>query len=120
MANGSNTEYTPSVKDEQYFYTFLSGGIYLLPVLSNTEADLYKKVTIVCKKDSEKFTESTIVPIPYEYNDLLIEMAAYEGMRDLGRQDKAGLYNQSINNELSILKGFADTKESNEGSDLNG
>ena len=41
-------------------------------------------------------------------------------MEDLGRTDKVQLYTGDINNQLSILKSFADFKTMKEGSEVNG
>lgn len=117
VLNGENTLYTPSV--DKPYYTFLDNAIYLLPVFPNDDF-IYSKISLVFKQDSIKFTETTVVPIPNEYVDLLIINAANEGMQDLARADKVQLYTGDINNQLSILKGFADLEESKEGSNLDG
>ena len=105
-----------NTKDE-YFYTILENKIYLLPILTNKQ---YYKVELICLEDVPELNKNDELNIPNSYIDLLVAMAALEAMEDLGRSDKVQLYTSEINNQLSILKGYADIKLQLRGSDLDG
>jgi hypothetical protein len=111
-----NDMYNPT---KEYFYTILSNKIYLLPLLTSS-TKYYSEIDVVCLKDSENFDLDDTLYIPNEFIDLFITMAASEAMQDLARSDKVGLYNQDITTQLTILKGYADLKESLKGSDTDG
>lgn len=118
VKNKENAQYTPSMTSP--YYAFLDNAIYLLPTTAGKPEEMYTGISLTYKQDAIKFTETTVVPIPNEYIDLLIVTAANEGMQDLARQDKVQLYSGDINNQLSILKGFADLQQSQQGSNLDG
>ena len=122
VLNGANASYTPSVTSKKFYYTYLTNKIFLLPVLSTSEYS-YTKIYATYKKDSVIFDETNPnieIPILNQYIDLIIILAANEGMQDLGRQDKVGLYTNEITGQLNILSGWAQQKQQEEGSDING
>jgi len=118
VLNGKNSSYAASVETKKFYYTYLSNKIYLLPIL--TSGHYYSKLSTTYKEDAPVLTWDTELPIMNQYVDLLIVMAANEGMQDLARQDKVGLYSNDIMGQLNILQGYAARKEQQEGSDLNG
>lgn len=101
-----------------YFFTFLNNKLYLLPILNNTL--IYSQIDVVLSKDIVNIDIDSELPIPNEYVDILIVLAASEGMQDIARQDKVQLYNNDVTGQLAILKGYADFKQVERGSDLNG
>ena len=118
VKNGKNELYKPSFADKKFFYTFLQGKIYMLPTLASGG---YSKISLVFKKDADAFVNGEdIVRITNEYIDILITMAANEGMQDLARQDKVNLYTGDLNNQLGVLKAYSDMILSKEGSNVNG
>ncbi len=119
IKHGRNLNYTPKVDDEQQivYYTIFDNAFYLLPTSSDI---LYKKIEVVLEQDTIFFSEpDEFVNIPKDYIDILIELAANEGMQDLGRSDKFQLYTADINNQLASAKVYADILETKEGSNIN-
>jgi len=123
VREGINDHYIPTINgnDSSIFYTKLDNKIYLLPVLNNVETENhYTEISTVFKSDAENFTINDSLAIPNEYVDLLISLAASEGMQDIARTDKVNLYAGDVANQMSILKNYSDTIEAKRGSDLNG
>ena len=101
------------------FYTILSNKIYLLPILTIT-TKFYSKVDAMILEDAITFDKDDTLSIPNDYVDLFITMAASEAMQDIARSDKVSLYANDINNQLSMLKAYADLKQQLKGSDTDG
>ena len=114
----NTSAYEPSFQDKNIYYTFLDNKLYLLPKQSGPNR--YLSVSAIMKSDVPAFVLEDTLNIPREYEDLLLTLTALEGMQDLGRSDKVQIYTAEINNQLSILKGYADYKTQKEGSEVNG
>jgi len=123
VKEGVNEHYTPIIDgaNSKIYYTILDNKISLLPILSSeSDEGVYDTISAVFRSDVITFDINDSLAIPNEYIDLLISLAAMEGMQDIARSDKVSLYSADINNQLSILKGYADLIESKKGSDTNG
>lgn len=119
--NGLNTDYlvteADAVKKGSTYYTILNGKINLLPILKDAK---YTAIEMIYQGDTVgNLTEDSDVEVFNEYKDLLLGMAAKEGMMDLGRTDKVSLYTSDINNELSALNIHAQVEQKNAG-EVNG
>lgn len=99
VKNGKNDLYTPSYDTKAFFYTVMGGLIYLLP----EKAKGYSELSMVCQVDVVQLDLKSVINMSNDYRDLLIVMAANEGMQDLARADKVALYSRDIQNELQIL-----------------
>lgn len=121
VKNGKNSEYAPSIETKEIYYTTINNSIYLLP---QDEKNRYEGIEIVYIPDSESISYSDLekveLNIPLDYIDLLITMAATEGMQDIARQDKVQLYNSDVVGQLNILTQYSNVSEQRKGADVSG
>jgi len=117
ILHDESSAYDPSIENKNIYYTFLNHSIYVLP---KYDKGIYVNISVIMSEDAPELSESSELKIPRKYKDVILTYAALEGMEDLGRTDKVQLYTGDINNQLSILKSFADFKTMKEGSEVNG
>lgn len=113
---GKNEMYIPDYDKGKIFYSYFSGGIQLMPQKVNGYVNLH----MVYQKDVPEVTMESVLEVSNDYRDLLITMAAKEGMEDIARSDKVQLYTRDIDSQLQIL-GIATAKaEGEEGAKSSG
>lgn len=111
VKNGKNTLYLPDYKKRKFYYTLMGGAIFLLPL----EGNGYTTITTVAQLDVPQLNITSVINMSNDYRDILIVMAANEGMQDLARADKVQLYTRDIQNELQILGINTQKQEKDEG-----
>jgi len=75
---------------------------------------------IIARSSVDTFKDITEINIPTQYVDLLLTLAALEGMQDLAAQDKVAIYQGELNYHLQTLAGYAQILEQREGRSIRG
>jgi len=128
---GNKDMYKPTPQTP--YWTLLSNSIFLLPLYYNAQKSTpipgevetfyfedyeYNAIELVFTDDAPQFKDADLkdnIPVNGSYVDLLVGIAAYEAMQDIARIDKTNLYKGDINDQLTILGGFAQEGKSKEG-----
>lgn len=110
-----------SFADGKFKYTVMSNVqlgkpvLYMLPTTNATDGNFYTKAEILYKPDYPKITWESELPITSQYIDLLIDLAAIQGMQDIARADKAQLIERSIAQDWQILGQYGTYMKQTEG-----
>lgn len=108
---------TTSFPDGKIKYTLMIVGsdwtINLLPVPN--ESNYYTYIEYLEVPDFIIDSWEKDVPITGDYIDLLIDLAAIQGMQDIARADKAQLISQSIQTDWQILGQYGTYMKQTEG-----
>lgn len=106
-----------SFEDGKIKYTVTIWGntqmIQLLPIPTTTAH--YTKIEVLNIPDFKITNWGDNVPIAGDYIDLLIDLAAIQGMQDIARADKAQLISQSIQADWQILGQYGTYMKQTEG-----
>lgn len=113
---GLNELYYPNYDKGKIFYSYFRNAVQLIPQKDNG----YSKLHIVYQIDIPELNIDSTIEISNDYRDLLIVMAAKEGMEDIARSDKVQLYRADINEQLQLLGLAASLEERNEGAKASG
>lgn len=113
---GRNSLYIPST--EQVYYTIINNRIKLLPVLYSSSLKYLWIDSVISGNFFSYKDDNQELLLSKDYIDMLITLAAMEGMEDLGRQDKYNLYATTFTSNVNILSGFTQLLETKEGSNL--
>lgn len=123
IKNGKNSMYNPNFETKEIYYLIVNEKIHLLP----QEDNAYQGIEILYASDLDHITDtdtetlmSKEINIPTEYIDLLLMIAANEGMQDIARQDKVQLYTSDIIGQLNILTQYAGYQKQKDGTEVNG
>lgn len=87
--------------------------VYLLPKYST--AGKYLQLEYIEIPDFEMISWESDIPITADYIDLLIDLAAIQGMQDIARADKAQLIQGSIQADWQILGQYGTYMKQTEG-----
>lgn len=88
--------------------------VYLLPKPVGGKSQ-YLNIEYLEIPDFELISWESDIPITADYIDLLIDLAAIQGMQDIARADKAQLISQSINTDWQILGQYGTYMKQTEG-----
>ena len=116
MLNDDDDAYQPSFEDKSFYYTVMDNKVYLIPEIDSTY--VYTAVDLVHNLEPEELQLESELPISRDYEDLILAMAALEGMQDLARSDKVQLYRAEVNDQLKVLQGYAAYRIQKEGSEV--
>ena len=103
--------YGPDYDAGKIYYTVVNNKLQILPEKQNG----YFTIFILFRGEPEIFKINDKIDITSDYLDLLIQMAATEGMQDIARGDKVQLYKADTNEQLQIEGLFIQKKERDEG-----
>jgi len=106
-----NSSITPS--GTNIFYTIIGSNIKLLPESTYS-------YHIIAKTSPGTIYNDSDINLPNQFQDLLLTLAALEGMQDLAAQDKVAIYQGELNYHLQALAGYAQILEQREGRSVRG
>ena len=110
-----------SFEDGKFKYTIMSNIassnpiLYLLPLIDYNSGTYYKEIELLYNPDLLSLNWESSLPITNQYVDLLIDLAAIQGMQDIGRADKAQLIERSLSSEWQILGQYGSYMKQTEG-----
>lgn len=117
----ANDTKSTSFIEGKFKYTVMSNVIlgkpvlYMLPIPSEADGHYYQRAEVLYKPDVVKVDWNTYLPITSQYTDLLIDLAAIQGMQDIARADKAQLIERSIAQDWQILGQYGTYMKQTEG-----
>lgn len=91
-----NTNYIP--ESNARYWTVINNKIYFLP-----EKIDYYKITLLTNKNFKNLTSDDELPFDSLYDDMIIILAAQEGMTDKGNTEKYNLYSQMIADKIKLI-----------------
>lgn len=107
-----------SFADGKFKHTVMSNlttGARLIMLPKPTTDNFYVKAEIIYRPDLIDITWDSSLPITSQYVDLLIDLAAIQGMQDIARSDKAQLIERSIQADWQILGQYGTYMKQTEG-----
>jgi len=113
IKNDVNDIIKPNWDKLQIYYFLMDDKIYFLP--EPEDNNFYIQAELLYLPDVISFNWDTEIPMTQEYLDMLIKIAAMEGMQDIARIDKVQIYSSEIYEEFKILGQYASLMKEQEG-----